>query len=318
MFVMLSNTKPRVSWLKIAYLILAAIAMYILISQLSDLKGGLKDVASSHSKDDAVVLVFIAGTYFMAALTYFFLSLKPIKYFVTVAIQVAISTLNKLLPAGIGGISANYIYLTNNLHTKAQAAAVVAANSIIGVVANLLLLAILVLFVPVKSFRFKPTSPELVLIACSVICLAVIIGLAYPRLRRYLFHHLKIIFRNLAKYRFRKAKLGYGIICQMAMTLFSVLALDYSLKAIGGYLPLSSVMLVYSFAVWLGVAIPAPGGVGSVEAGLVGGLVAFRTSLPHAVAAVLVFRLISFWIPLFIGSIPLIWSYRRGYLAAKD
>lgn len=314
---MLPRTKPRVSWFKIAYLILAAVAMYLLVSQLSDLRGGLKDVASSHSKDDAVALVFVAGTYFIAALTYFFLSLKPIKYFVTVAIQLAISTLNKLLPAGIGGMSANYIYLTNNHHTKPQAAVVVAANTITGVVANLLMIAILVLFVPVKSFKFKSVSPKLAIIACLIVGLVAVIALVYPKLRRYLLRNIKLIFRSLAEYGSHLAKLGYAILSQMTLTLFYVLALDYSLKAIGGSLPLSSVMLVYSFGVWIGAAIPAPGGVGSVEAGLAGGLIAFKTSLAHAVAAVLVFRLISLWLPLFIGFIPLVWSYRRGYLATN-
>ena len=315
---MLPKAKTNISWLKIAYLVLAAVAMYLLVSQVSNLRGGLRDITSSHPKDDVIVFVFVAGTYFLAALTYFFLSLKPIKYFITVAIQVAISTLNKLLPAGIGGISANYIYLTNNRHSKAQAASVVAANSIIGVVANLLLMAILVLFVPLKSFRFKLASPKLVLIAAIVIGLAIIVILFYPKLRRYLRRNVKMILKNLSEYRFHKAKLSYGILCQMALTLFYVLALDYSLKAVGGYLPLSSVMLVYSFGVWLGAAIPAPGGVGSVEAGLAGGLIAFKTSLAHAVAAVLIFRLISFWLLLFIGVIPLVWAYRKGYLATKN
>ncbi len=72
--------------------------------------------------------------------------------------------------------------------------------------------------------------------------------------------------------------------------------------------------LAYSFGIWLGAVIPAPGGVGSVEAGLVAGLLVFKVDLAQAVAAVLIFRLISFWLPLVFGVIPLLWSYKKGYL----
>jgi undecaprenyl-diphosphatase len=73
-------------------------------------------------------------------------------------------------------------------------------------------------------------------------------------------------------------------------------------------------MLAYSFAIWLGAVIPAPGGAGTVDAGLVAGLLVFQVDLPHAVAAVLIFRLVSFWLPLILGFGPLFWAYRRGYL----
>ncbi|HEY1645487.1 MAG TPA: lysylphosphatidylglycerol synthase domain-containing protein, partial [Candidatus Saccharimonadales bacterium] len=194
------------------------------------------------------------------------------------------------------------------------AAAVVATNTITGIVANLVLLAVLLIYFPSARFRYSSVSPKLLLIVVLVIAAVGAVLVVMPVWRKTLVHQAKLILKNLKQYRTLKLRLSYGLICQVALTLANVLALSFSLKAVHGSLPIGSLMLAYSFAIWIGAIIPAPGGVGSVEAGLVTGLLAFRVDLTQAVAAVLIFRLLSFWLPMIIGTIPLIWSYRRGYL----
>lgn len=308
------KTKLGVSWLRVGYLIIAALAMYAIVSQLSELKGCITQLKSSIRKDDLVVLIGVIAAYSLSALTYYYIALKPLKYFRTLAVETGINTLNRLLPAGLGAIGANYVYLSKSKHTKAQAGAVVAANAIIGVVANLILLTILLLYFPVAKLRFSAVNHDLIYIVLCVALAAILIVMFFPKLRRSLTHNTRIILKNLANYRFLKRRLSYGLLCQIGLTLANVIALDFSLRAVHGYLPMGSLMLAYSFAIWLGAVIPAPGGVGSVEAGLVTGLLAFRINLAQAVAAVLIFRLISFWLPLVVGVIPLIWSYRHNYL----
>ena len=52
-----------------------------------------------------------------------------------------------------------------------------------------------------------------------------------------------------------------------------------------------------------GSAVPVPAGLGSTEAALVGVLVAAHVPAAHAVEVVLVFRLITFWLPAGVGVI---------------
>jgi len=311
---MLPKAKLGFSWLRIGYIGLAAVAMYALVSQLSDLKGSISQLKSSKVDDDILVLIAVIATFALAALTYYFISLKPLRYFRTLAVETGINTLNRLLPAGIGGIGANYVYLTKSKHSKSQAGAVVAANTIIGVVANLLLLSVLLVYFPIKQFRYSSASPHLIIIGCLIVLVVALVVSVVKPWRRKLARNLQLTLKNISGYRFLKLKLLYGLFCQVGLTLANVLALYFSLRAVHGSLPIGSLMLAFSFAIWLGAVIPAPGGVGSVEAGLVTGLLAFRVDLTQAVAAVLVFRLISFWLPLILGTIPLLWSYRRGYL----
>lgn len=308
------QTKLAVSWLRVGYLLLAAIVMYLLVSQLSELKSSLGQLKTSRLGDDLVVLAGVLVTFLLATLTYYFITLKPIKYFRSLAVETGINTLNRLLPAGLGGIGANYVYLTKCRHTQAQAEAVVAVNTVIGIMANLVLLAILIVFFPVAKLRVGTISPKLILIACLFLLVGLLAVALIRPWRRWIAHSLRLIIKNLAKYRVLKLRLFYALLCQIGLTLAFVIALDFSLKAVAGQLPISSLMLAYSFAIWLGAVIPAPGGVGSVEAGLVGGLLLFKVSLAQAVAAVLIFRLITFWLPLLIGVVPLYWSYKKGYL----
>lgn len=51
----------------------------------------------------------------------------------------------------------------------------------------------------------------------------------------------------------------------------------------------------------LGGLLPIPGGVGGIDAGLIGALVVYGTPVAATTAAVLAYRAILFWLPLIIG-----------------
>jgi hypothetical protein len=59
-----------------------------------------------------------------------------------------------------------------------------------------------------------------------------------------------------------------------------------------------------------------PGGLGFVEAGLVGTLALSGITTAQAVLATLVFRLVSFWLPIPIGFAAW-WMFRRRYPRAR-
>jgi glycosyltransferase 2 family protein len=308
------KSKLRISWLRVGYLAVAAVVMYLLVSQLSNLKGSLHELRFSRLSDDTIVFLAVCITYLLAGLTYYLIALKPLRYLRTVVIEVAVNTVNRLLPAGIGGMGANYVYLRKSDHSRIEGAAVVAVNTGLGIIANLLLLVIVVSFFGASKLKFSSSSIHLVLIGVLAVAAVAATIAAVPSWRRRVSRGLHDVINSLKLYKKLKLRLVFGVACQMGLCLAFVLAMDYSLKAVNGHLPLGSVMVAYSFAIWLGAAIPAPGGVGSVETGLAAALVAFKVDLTQAIAAVLIFRLLSFWLPLLLGIGPLIWSFKRGYL----
>jgi uncharacterized membrane protein YbhN (UPF0104 family) len=66
-------------------------------------------------------------------------------------------------------------------------------------------------------------------------------------------------------------------------------------------LPVGALIAVYLLAATLGGATPLPAFVGVTETALVGGLILGGYTIGSAIVAVVVFRLITYWLPLPLG-----------------
>ena len=76
--------------------------------------------------------------------------------------------------------------------------------------------------------------------------------------------------------------------------------------------PIASIAVVYLTGSALGSLIPTPGGLGAVEAALTAGLTAAGLPGAVAVSSVLLFRLLTFWLP-----VPFGWA-ALNYLERKQ
>jgi undecaprenyl-diphosphatase len=85
------------------------------------------------------------------------------------------------------------------------------------------------------------------------------------------------------------------------VTGFYLLAFFASLEAFRTSLPLLEVTAVFLGAAAVASVAPTSGGLGAMEAALVAGLSAFGASLGPAIAGVLAFRLVTFWLPILPG-----------------
>jgi uncharacterized protein (TIRG00374 family) len=64
----------------------------------------------------------------------------------------------------------------------------------------------------------------------------------------------------------------------------------------------------------LGGLLPIPGGVGGIDGGLIGTLILYGAPAAATAAAVLLYRVILFWIPLLTGAVAFV-SLRRALAA---
>jgi undecaprenyl-diphosphatase len=71
------------------------------------------------------------------------------------------------------------------------------------------------------------------------------------------------------------------------------------------------VVAVYLGGSALAAAAPTPGGLGALEAGLIAGLTSVGQPAAAAVTAVLVFRLVTYWVPVLPGAASF-WALRRA------
>ena len=89
------------------------------------------------------------------------------------------------------------------------------------------------------------------------------------------------------------AVLILGLIAYLA---FDVMILWATFRALGPAPPLAMLWIAYLIGE-LGGLIPVPGGIGGVDAGLVGTLALYHVSIASAAGAVLAYRAIALWVP---------------------
>jgi uncharacterized protein (TIRG00374 family) len=97
--------------------------------------------------------------------------------------------------------------------------------------------------------------------------------------------------------------LGYWI--------FDNLVLWATFHAIGTSPPFTVLLMAYLIG-QLGGLLPIPGGIGGIDGGLIGTFIVYGVAAAPTTAAVLAYRLILFWLPLFVGAIAFT-SLQRGF-----
>ena len=91
---------------------------------------------------------------------------------------------------------------------------------------------------------------------------------------------------------------------------FDNLVLLATFHALGASPPLIIVLMGYLIG-QLGGALPIPGGLGGIDGGLIGTLIVYGLDPATVAAAVLLYRIVLFWVPLVMG-IPAFISLKRG------
>ena len=87
----------------------------------------------------------------------------------------------------------------------------------------------------------------------------------------------------------------------LAYLVFDMMILWATFRAFGAAPPVAILGIAYLIGE-LGGLIPVPGGIGGVDAGLVGTFVLYHVPITAAASAVLAYRAIALWVPAVVGS----------------
>ncbi|HVX24198.1 MAG TPA: lysylphosphatidylglycerol synthase transmembrane domain-containing protein [Candidatus Saccharimonadales bacterium] len=307
-------TLPRASWRRWLIVLVLVAALYGLLPQLGSFHDSLHLLHQLQWGWAGWALLTTLLTYAAAALTYCLLAFKPLPYARTLFVQPACMFINRLLPAGIGGIGANYVYLRKQRHNQAQAASMVAMNNLLGLIGHLLLVALLLVFFGSHIPTLHVATGNRQNFIRAAVVLGVLVLLALVVFRHRLARGGRAIWRQLLTYRRQPVRLSAALLSSVSLTLCNVLSFWLSAHALGVSLAFISALIIFTLGIVIGTAIPTPGGLGGVEAGLVAGLVAFHVPAAQALAVALVYRLISYWLVLVLGGGLFVASHRRKYL----
>lgn len=297
--------------------IAGALAAYFLFSQLSQVDIG-QAVAGADYSWIAIALGFSSMTYLAAAAALLGFVPEKVPFPRTVLAQVAGSFVKLVAPAAIGGVALNTRFLQRAGVRPGHAVASVGASQLIGLGSNILLL---LAFGYLTGTEHTPTfSPSRTVIAgLLTVAVLVLIATAIPALRKFVSERVRSLFAGVVPRILdvvqRPKLLLTGVGGTLALTLAFVLCLDASLRAFGyAELSYATIALIFLAGNALGSAAPTPGGLGAVEAALIAGLITFGVPKEIATPAVLLFRLMTFWLPVLPGWLSFTQLTRKGAL----
>ena len=297
-------------------LVIAVVAADILVGQLSKVSFG-DLLRHADWRWSLVALILSVATYFGATWSLSGFVLERLSFVRTFLAQLAGSFVTLVTPAAVGGVALNLRFLRKSGVAPADSAASVGVSQVFAFALHLILLIIFaVLTGSSREHSLRP--PGWVYIALGVLVLGALIGLAFPAGRRLARSRvapaLGQVIPRLLDVAQRPGKLAEGIGGAFLLTSAYILCLDTCVKALGGSVPLASVAVVYLTGNAIGSVVPTPGGLGAVEAALSAGLTAAGLPGTTAVSAVLLFRTLTFWLPVPVGWASFNYLMRREAL----
>ena len=233
--------------------------------------------------------------------------------------QVANTFAATTTPAGVGGLALSTRFLQKGGLGALRATTAVALQQSVQVITHITLLIVFSAAAGASAnlSRFVPGATVLYLIAGAALG-AVGVFLFVPKLRRWLATavrpRLKEVIDDLVELAREPKRLALIVLGCAATTLGAALALWASIEAFGGSASFVTVTIVTMVGGTLASAAPTPGGVGAVEAALIGGLAAFGVPAAVAVPSVLLYRILTCWLPVFIGWPIMRWLTRRDMI----
>ncbi|MEV8399985.1 lysylphosphatidylglycerol synthase domain-containing protein [Streptomyces niveus] len=313
--VRLERIRPRT----LVSFIAGAIAAYFLLTQLAGIDFG-NVFANTHWGWVAAAVLFSALSYVAAAMSLLGFVPERVGFLRTVVAQVAGSFVKLVAPAAVGGVALNTRFLQRAGVRPGLAVASVGASQLFGLGAHiLLLLAFGYLTGTEKTTSLTPSRT--VIAGLLTVAVLLLVVTAIPFLRKFVVTRLRSLFAGVVPRMLdvlqRPMKLVTGIGGMLLLTGLFVMCLDASIRAFNdGHQQLSyaSIAVVFLAGNALGSAAPTPGGVGAVEGALTLGLIA--TGVPKEVAApaVLLYRMMTLWLPVLPGWICFNHLTRKGAL----
>ncbi|MEV6125361.1 lysylphosphatidylglycerol synthase transmembrane domain-containing protein [Streptomyces violaceusniger] len=293
-----------------------AFAAYFLLSQFTHLKLGTL-VGEANWIWVIFALLFSALTYLAAALSLLGFVPEKVPLPRTVLAQVAASFVKLVAPAAVGGVALNTRFLQRAGVRPGLAVASVGASQLFGLASHIVLL--LTFGYITGTERTPALSPSRTVIAgLLTAAVLVLVVTAIPVLRKFVSTRVRSLFAGVIPRMLdvlqRPKKLLTGIGGTLLLTAANVMCLDSAIRAFGGELSYASIAVVFLAGNALGSAAPTPGGVGAVEAALIAGLTFAGLPYETAAPAVLLFRLMVFWLPVLPGWVAFTHLTRREAL----
>ncbi|WP_405178842.1 flippase-like domain-containing protein [Nocardia sp. NBC_01377] len=260
-----------------------------------------------------------ALTYIGAAAALWACASGLVKFTNLVIMQIANTFAATTTPARVGGLALSVRFLQKGGLGAVRATAAVALQQAVQIITHLSLL-VLFSVVAGTSANLSHFVPDVMVIYLAAGVAVGIIGtfMFVPKLRHWLNNsvrpQLQEVLGELGHLARDPQRFFIIVLGCAAITLGQAGALWASIEAFGGGTNFVTVTIVTMIGGTLASAAPTPGGVGAVEAALIGGLAAFGVPATIAVPSVLLYRVLTCWLPVFCGWFTMRWMTSKNMI----
>jgi uncharacterized membrane protein YbhN (UPF0104 family) len=281
----------------------------------------------------AAIVVVLAGLHYLAtAIAARTAAGLPLPLGETVLVQLAAAAANRLTPAGLGGSAVTARYFTRRGLTAPGAVGAVVALAVLGAAADLLVATGLVL--GGTWFGLTGSTREIGRLLTHVTHLlgplrspwlwaavaafgAAALGMWIARHRSGRLQRWVQVWHPVRRLVHRPTALATLLVASGCTTLVLGFAFVVTTQVVPGPQPvggLGALLIGFMLGSAAGTAVPVPAGLGSTEAALIAVLISVKVPAAHAVEEVLIFRLLTFWMPALVGILTTRALYRRHAL----
>jgi uncharacterized membrane protein YbhN (UPF0104 family) len=235
--------------------------------------------------------------------------------------QLATGYLNLAIPTGIARMAINVRFFQRQGIPAATSVTGGAIDSIAGTFVQVVLLVLLLVFSSASlNLSFELPSGDtlrLAVVVGVIVVVSVATVLLVPRLRNPIFSRVRVWWPDVrdAVLGLRDAhKLGLLLGGSLATEILFATALGLFANALGFNVSLADLLVLNISIGLLGSLVPIPGNIGVAELGLSVGLVSAGMTEEAALAAVLLYRAATFYLPPIWGFFAMRWLQRNRLL----
>ena len=286
--------------------VVALVAVWTLLAQL-DFQQVSAAVSQANIWWMLAALIFSVATYVGAGLTLVAFSPERLSLWRSTEVHLASAVVSLVAPAGVGGAAINLRFLNRKGVPTAVGVATVALVQVVQFVVTVALLVVLAAMTGQSTGLTLPSGWVLVAAGAVVVVAATI--LTIPKARTWAWTKIEPTYRQvwprLVWVMSNPMRLVLGVGGALMLSLSYILSFSASLWSFGYTVPFAVLAITYLASNTVGSIVPSPGGIGPVELALTAGLVAAGVPYGVALSTAIVYRLVTFWIPIPVGWLSL-------------
>jgi uncharacterized protein (TIRG00374 family) len=314
----------RISWPNLLMVVGSLVGLWLIIGVLTDAAGSLSVIRGAAWGWVAAAFVLgqlpvVTGAWALTGAV-----MAPLPFGRCVALETS-----NMFTSFVGGDAAVFGVRVRFFQRQGlDAPAAISSGAIAGAASWVVKGALFLLCLPFAWDDFhKPTSAEsgshegivwIILLVVLVVAVLVAVVTLVPRVRRLANEkarpHVVTIWKDVKGIAVEPRKIAYVLGGSLGSQVLIALCLGASLHSVGEHASFATLIVVLTLAAMIGGAVPVPGGAGVIEVGLIAGLSAAGIPQDQAVAAVLIERFCTAYLPPIWGWATLVWLRRSDYV----